>query len=130
MAPREHLDERTAGRTFVSYAASGDFLGAMTFGHVNFMRKAMNAGAPYVAAGPTVWGRNYHFEDCAEPNGIECAFLPIYGGECLESRVKSSIECMSSFRLAYNQNIVLPKDGIPKQVCEDGHDQIPALLPT
>ena len=24
----EHLDERTAGRTFVSYAASRDFLGA------------------------------------------------------------------------------------------------------
>lgn len=120
-------EKRDAGRTFATYAAGKDFLGAMTRANVGVMRNAIHAGAPFVNLAPPIWSRTYQFEGCTKANGMECAFLPVFGGKCLTSRVQSSIECLSGFKMGYNQNIAFPKDGIPDEVCQEGRDQFPAL---
>jgi len=125
----DELEQKTKGRIFMPYANGKDFLGALTNGNVGKMTSAFAAGAPFVNAAPPVWARTYHFENCTKANGYECGFLPIYGGECILPQVMPALECLSHFTMGWNKNIVLPKNGIPQHICDDGMNQSPALSP-
>eukprot|EP00977_Amphora_coffeiformis_P028855 scaffold37518_cov267-Amphora_coffeaeformis.AAC.1 len=114
-------DQQNAGRTFLNYGGYKDFLGATTDTNVRQMLSALRAGTPFVNVKPPAWGHTYRFDDCTEDNGIECAFLPMYGGKCLSARVKPSLECLGKLDMGSLERIVLPKNGVPSTLCEEGH---------
>ena len=102
-----------------------DFLGSFTHSNVNSINESFKAGVPYVARLPPLWGRVYHFDDCTSSNGLDCGFLPIHGGSCLNRRVQSATECLSKFQIGSKEFIVLPRDGIPESVCHKITEQLP-----
>lgn len=118
-------------RTFCS-------LGALTSTNLKWLASAIGKGVPYVEVTPVEWARTYHFDTCGaetvagiDPalgivNGLDCGFLPIYGGTCLHDRVGPSLKCMSEFSMGQGPtHIVLPRNGIPEEVCQASREQLP-----
>ena len=113
------------GRTVVRYGGTKDFLGALTHTQSHTFQQSLKVGARFVEATPKWWGRIYQFEDCDKSSGVECAFLPIYGGDCLKSRIDPSMECLSEFHMGSLEMFVLPKDGVPDEVCQQAKSEMP-----
>jgi len=119
---------RTQDRVLIRNAGGKDFLGALTSSNIAIMKRAIQTGIPFVNNAPPVWAMTYNFDNCDKANGYECGFLPIYGGPCLQPKVSSALKCLSQFKMGPNQRIVLPKNGIPQQVCDDSKKEVPAAL--
>mmetsp|Transcript_24557 Transcript_24557/g.37099 ORF Transcript_24557/g.37099 Transcript_24557/m.37099 type:complete len:741 (-) Transcript_24557:73-2295(-) len=129
--------KRTKGRVMVDYGGVRDFLGARTDTNNRHFWHAMHIGIPYAEVNPPVWGANYRFDKCGPTavasidekygivNGLECGFLPIWGGSCLHDKVNADLHCLSRFGMSSLTKIVLTQNGIPEKVCEVGHEQSP-----
>ena len=118
-------EEQTLGRSFVMYGGERDFLGAWTNQNVKNMMVGLKAGVPYIQGLPKVWGKTYHYENCTKSNGMECGFLPMYGGQCLSKRIRPSMDCVGDMTMGSYTTIALPKQGIPENVCAEGHKEEP-----
>ena len=121
----ERWRQQSLGRTFVRYGGTRDFLGALTITQTNTFVSAIKVGARFIEATPQHWGWVYEFEDCQKANGMECAFLKNYGGSCLAPAVDPSIQCLSDFYMGSLSLFVLPANGIPDWVCQEGKAQAP-----
>ena len=119
------LEEQTLGRSFVMYGGERDFLGAWTKQNVEHMITSLKANVPYIQGLPKVWGKTYHFENCTKSNGMECGFLPMYGGHCLSKRIQPTMDCLGDMTMGPYTTIALPKQGIPENVCAEGHKEEP-----
>jgi hypothetical protein len=130
--------EMNQGRAIIQYSGPKDFLGALTYSNANGLASSIEKGFPFARVSPVQWARTYHFETCSaktvaafDPNlgvinGFDCGFLPIYGGTCLNNRFNPSLKCISEFSMGLQMNLVLPRNGVPKEVCDTSHEQRPA----
>ena len=109
------LEEQTLGRSFVMYGGERDFLGAWTKQNIeHIMITSLKANVPYIQGLPKVWGKAYHFENCTKSNGMECGFLPMYGGHCRSKRIQPTMDCLGDMTMGLYTTIALPKQGIPR----------------
>lgn len=128
--------EKTHGRMIVKYGGKRDFLGALTDTNTNQFIRYMDLGFPYAEVSPVHWAETYQFHSCnaetvasIDPeygiiNGMECGFLPIWGGPCLDIH-KPALKCLSEFEMGSLIHAVLPKDGVPAETCALAKEQIP-----